>query len=288
MHNKTRINHSRGLVSIGDNTTDEGRIRSMEGFHQIIKLGLVKRRDSLTTTLLLATTTSILLDFNWLTRMVSKTDNKKSIASILHHLNNGVVQRILVLEQPSRQIVGDSGGIMDNSKMSIGIRPRVSLLEVFAFAKQVFMKFSSKGLISSFGEEGLLLKDGQKTHGLLKHGDTFLQVHAKVNIAPFKTLPDIFFLLQNKHVFIEELLELLIGKVNTNLLKAIVVKDLKASNVQATNVLNLLHGWVKEGLVTFGHNEGKETLIDGAPNPTTRAGSSIQSLTLGHPLSADL
>merc|ERR1712241_905344 len=107
------------------------------------------------------------------------------------------------------------------------------------------MKFSSKGLISGLGEKRFFLKNGQKTHGLLKHGDTFLQVHTKVNIAPFKTLPDIFLLFQDKHVLVEKLLELFVGKVDTNLLKAIVIKDLKTSNVQATNVLNFLHGGVK-------------------------------------------
>merc|ERR1711988_32830 len=94
------------------------------------------------------------------------------------------------------------------------------------------MKFGSKSSISSLGEERLLLKNGQKTHRLLKHGDTFLQVHAKVNIAPFKTFPDIFFLFQDKHVLVEKLLEFLIGEVATNLFKTIVVKNFKTSNVQ--------------------------------------------------------
>merc|ERR1711899_265614 len=194
------------------------------------------------------TTTSILLNFSWLTRMVSKTSYHKRIATILQHFNNSVVQGILVLEEPSSQVVGYSGSIVDNSKVSIGVRSWVSLLEVFFLAKQVLMEFGSKSGISCLGEKRLFFKNGQKTHGLFKHGDAFLQVHAKVNIAPFKTLPDIFLLFQDKHVLVEKLLELLIGKVDTNLFKAIVVKDLKASNIQATNVLNLLHGGVEESL----------------------------------------
>jgi len=128
--------------------------------------------------------------------------------------------------------------------MCTRIRLRVGLLEVRAFAQQVLMKLGSKRLISGLGEERLFFKDGKETHRFLKHGDASLQIHAKVHIGPFNTFPDIFFLLQHKHVLVEELLELLITEVDTNLLKAIVVKDLKTSNVQATNVLDFLHGGI--------------------------------------------
>merc|ERR1711981_1181096 len=117
------------------------------------------------------------------------------------------------------------------------------------------MKLASKGLISGLGEKRLLLKDGQKSHGFLKHGDTFLQIHAKVNIGPFNTFPDIFLLLQDKHVLVEKLLKLLITEVDTDLFKAIVVKDLKASNIKTTNVLDLFHRQVNKCDVTLLNNE---------------------------------
>merc|ERR1719150_2462521 len=43
MHDKTRLNTSGDLVSVGDDTTDEGRISGIQGLHQVIKLGLVER-----------------------------------------------------------------------------------------------------------------------------------------------------------------------------------------------------------------------------------------------------
>merc|ERR1712024_214031 len=150
------------------------------------------------------------------------------------------------------------------------------------------MELASKGQVSSLGEERLFLKNGKKTHGLLKHGDTFLQIHAKVHIGPFNTFPDTFFLLQHKHVLVEELLELLITEVDTNLFKTIVVKDLKTSNVQATNVLHLLHGWVKKCFITLLHNETEQVLIDLTANTRDRAGSHGTSLTLGYPFSTNL
>jgi hypothetical protein len=89
-------------------------------------------------------------------------------------------------------------------------------------------------------------------------------------------------------VLVEKLLQLFISKVDTNLLKAIVVKDLKASNVQAANVLDLLHGGINEGGIALLNNEAEDTLIDGTANTRDRGGSSRTGLTLGDPLSADL
>merc|ERR1719179_43336 len=89
---------------------------------------------------------------------------KHDVGSILHHLDNGVIERILVLLQPSSQVVGDSGSIVDNTKVSIGVTHLgVGLAEVGLLAKQVVKQLGSEGLISGLGEERLLFKDGQQT-----------------------------------------------------------------------------------------------------------------------------
>merc|ERR1712242_57291 len=111
------------------------------------------------------------------------------------------------------------------------------------------MELGAEGLVGGLGEERLLLKDGKEAHGLLKHVNARLQVHAKVHIGPVKTLPDILLLLEGEHVLVEELPELLVDVVDTNLLKAVVVEDLKTSNIQDTDVLHLLHGGINEGFV---------------------------------------
>merc|ERR1719245_1681700 len=277
---QARINHSRLLVGVGDHTTDEGRISGIQSLHQIIKLTLVERSDSLATT--------ILLNLSGLTRVIIEDSFEEFITTILEKFNNGVIKGILVLLKPIGQVVGDSCSIMDDSKMCTRIRLGAGLLEILTFTQQVLMEFSCKSLISGLREERLLFKDGKKTHWFLKHGDTFLQIHAKVHIGPFNTFLDIFFLFQHKHVLVEELLKLLITEVDTNLLKTIVVKDLKTSNVQATNVLHLLHGGVKEGFITLLHNETEQVLIDLTANTRDRAGSHGTSLTLGYPFSTDL
>ena len=54
-------------------------------------------------------------------------------------------------------------------------------------------------------------------------------------------------------MLVKELLELLVDVVDADLLKTVVVEDLKAGNVEDTNVGDLLHGGVAQGLVTLVH-----------------------------------
>jgi hypothetical protein len=49
------------------------------------------------------------------------------------------------------------------------------------------------------------------------------QVHAEINESPVNTLFLIFFLFKNEHVMVEELLQLLVGEVNTQLFEAVVL-----------------------------------------------------------------
>ena len=56
--------------------------------------------------------------------------------------------------------------------------------------------------------------------------------------------------------------ELLITEVDTTLLKPIVVKNIKISNVQATIVLYLIHGGVKKCFITLLYNALEQVLID--------------------------
>merc|ERR1719322_1706613 len=167
-----------------------------------------------------------------LSRMVSEALVKHGVGSILHHLDNGVIERILVLLEPSSQVIGDSGSVVNNTKVSIRVTHLgVGLAEVGLLAKQVVEQLGSEGLISSLGEEGLLLKDGQQAHGLLKHVNAGLQVHAEVTVGPVKTFLDVFLLLKGEHVLVEELLEFLVDIVDTDLLKGVELENLKTGNI---------------------------------------------------------
>ena len=58
------------------------------------------------------------------------------------------------------------------------------------------------------------------------------------------TFLDILLLFNNKHVVVEELLELLVDKVNGDLLEAVVLKNLETSNIEHSAEVGLLQGGV--------------------------------------------
>jgi len=103
-----------------------------------------------------------------LTRMITVQDFEEFISSLLVLVDNGVVQGILVLLQPSGDVVGDRTGIMGNGEMSLP-ETRLSwfgLKEAASLAQVVGLQLVLEGLISSFREHRLFLKDGEDTHGL--------------------------------------------------------------------------------------------------------------------------
>lgn len=54
--------------------------------------------------------------------------------------------------------------------------------------------------------------------------DAGLQIHPKIDEDPVYSLAFILFLFQHEHVVVEELLEFLVGKVDAQLLKAVVLE----------------------------------------------------------------
>merc|ERR1719188_685305 len=170
-----------------------------------------------------------------------KMNQQRHCAGGLEDLNNGVVDGILVLLKPSSDIVGHNTSIVRDGKVSILVSLGLGLQEDGQLAKGS-LQLLLKGLVSGLGEKGLLLKNGPNTHGLLKHDDGSGQVHAEVNHFPVNTFLDIFLLFNNEHVVVEELLELLVDKVDGNLFKAIVLKNLKSGNVEHSAEVGLLEG----------------------------------------------
>merc|ERR1719412_1956797 len=286
VHDEAGLHTSGDLVGVGHHATDEVGVGLVESGHQVIKLALEEGGHSLAASLLLPVL--VLGGLKRLARVVSEASNGKGIGAILDQLDNGVVQRILILVQPASQVVRHGGGVVDDGKVCIRVRAGVGLGEVGPFAQQVLVELGAEGLVSGLWEERLLLEDGKEAHGLLKHVNAGLQVHAEVHVGPVEALLDIFLLLEGEHVLVEELLELLVDVVDTDLLEAVVVEDLKTSNIQDSNVVDLLHGGVNEGLVTLVNNNSEGSLVDGTSNTSHGVCGICTGGALGHPLSTDL
>lgn len=54
--------------------------------------------------------------------------------------------------------------------------------------------------------------------------NAILKIHAKVNESPFDAFALVFFLLQHEHMVVKELLEFLIGEINAELFKTVVLQ----------------------------------------------------------------
>ena len=115
----------------------------------------------------------------------------------LHHLDDSVVDRVLVLLKPPSDVVGHDTGVVGDGEVGVLIRLRLRLQEHRQLAKRR-LQLLLEGLVGGLGEEGLLLEDGPDAHGLLEHDDGGCQVHAEVHHHPVDPFLDVFFLFHNK------------------------------------------------------------------------------------------
>ena len=102
------------------------------------------------------------------------------------------------------------------------------------------------------------------------------------------TFSHILFLLNNKHVMVEELLQLLVDKVDGELLESVVREDLKASDVEDGAEVDFFHARVDQSLIAFLNQPKKGSVIDRSGNPAHSVCCLVHILTFGHPLSANL
>merc|ERR1719500_1334078 len=286
VHHQAGLDASGLLVGVGHNATDEVGFSLVEGGHQVVELALEVGGYGLAALALLPVL--ILGSLQGLAGVILEALDGQLVAAILDQLNNGVVEGILVLLQPSSQVVGDGGGVVDDGEVRVGVGARVGLGELGPLTQQVGHELLREGGVGRFWEEGLLLKDGQEGHRLLKHVDTLLEIHSEVYVCPVKTFANVHLLLKGEHVGVEELLELLVDVVDADLFKAIVVEDLEPGDVEDTNVGDLLHGGVAQGLVTLVHSDPEGSLVDGTGDAGNRVGGVGAGRALLHPLGADL
>ena len=111
-------------------------------------------------------------------------------------------------------------------------------------------------------------------------------MHTEENQAD--TFSHILFLLNNKHVMVEELLQLLVDKVDGELLESIVREDLKASDVEDGAEVDFLHARVDQSLIAFLNQPKEGSVIDRSSDASNSVCCLVHVLTFGHPLSANL
>merc|ERR1719323_1861533 len=117
VHNKAGLHTSRLLVGVGHHATDEVGLRLVQGGHQVVQLALEVGGHGLAALALLPVL--VLGGFQGLARVVLEALDGEGVSSVLDQLDDGIVEGILVLLQPSSQVVGDGGGVVDDGKVRI-------------------------------------------------------------------------------------------------------------------------------------------------------------------------
>ena len=149
--------------------------------------------------------------FTW---MIRKNMNDKFVRSVFHNLDHRVIQRILVLLEPSCHIVGNGSSVMHDSEMRIFICFRYRFHKVALFSQMIRFQFIFKRLVGCLGKQGLFFQNGQYPHRLFEQINTILKVHSEILHCPIDSLFQVLLLLQHKGVVIEKLLEFLVAEVD--------------------------------------------------------------------------
>ena len=79
-------------------------------------------------------------------------------------------------------------------------------------------------------------------------------------------------------MLVEELLQFLVDIVDTDLLEAVVLKDLKTSDIQDGTEIGLLQSWVNKSVITLLNQPLEDTVKDGPSNAANSVGSLLASL----------
>ena len=202
------------LVIVGDDAADEVRLGGVQRVHQRVELHGVEAGHGLAAAALLLLPLLVALLLPPLAGVVAEAVDDQVVGARLHQLHHGVIQGVLVLLQPPGDVVGDGACVVDDGKVRILVCLKNGFAECGTFAQKIRLQFLFECLIRGLGEQGLLLEDGEDAEWLLEHGDTALEIHPEVHHLPVDAFLQIFFLLQHKHVVVEELLQFLPIKID--------------------------------------------------------------------------
>merc|ERR1712198_186041 len=279
VHDERSIDVSRLLDLVGDDATHEVRMGGVQVGHQLHQgLSVGSGNGHHGSTLLLGAVILLLED-----------EGDDGVASLSHHASDGLVDGILVLEEPASDIVSDGTGVVVDLKVSLGLAllGGLGLAKGLVLAQVLAHHLLQVGLVGSLGDDALFLKHGQDAHLLLNQLDGDDQVHTKVDESPLNAFSLVLFLLLDEHVVVEELLETLIGVVDQKLLQDVELEDLKAGDVQDTDeVLPGVRG--VQGVVDKKDDPIEHTGEEGLGGGGDGKGNLLQILTLLDKILADL
>jgi hypothetical protein len=170
-----------------------------------------------------------------------------------------VLERILVLIDPALGIVSDTSSIVDNLEGGLG-ETRLAVLGV-SLAKLV-VALLEEALVTRLSV-ARFIKESEDSRGLagLDQVNGGLRVHTKIDEGPVDLLTDVFLLFEFEHVIVKELLELLVGVVNAQLLEGVELEDFESSDIKNSDEGSAAS--TSNHLVNFLDNPQEQTTVEG-------------------------
>ncbi|KAL3493238.1 hypothetical protein BJX62DRAFT_201257 [Aspergillus germanicus] len=221
---------------VGDNTPDEMRVSGMKLVHKTRQLFLVSLCNCTEQALLHATLGVV--DFIISASTVREQLGDMAVLRGREEPSHTVVKRIFIFLQPTLSRVLDLSCIMRKDKPLT--EPSGTIFRRLVIPER--MKLVRKRPICGFRHDRVLVQARKDTNGIRDFDqiNCGLQVFAEVDKLPLNLLSCIFFLLQNKHVVIEELLQLFVGVVDAQLLEAICLKYLETGDIEDSDEVAIL------------------------------------------------
>jgi hypothetical protein len=268
------------LTMVRNDATDEVRIGRLESVHQMVQLFLVmgshsdegsslpSLRSLLGRSISSRTTGGSRSTIKLGNKIITEEISNEWIGRLLHGDLKIFLQRIFVLLEPVVAVIGHLTGIVMKNEVNLG---ELNLF-VTRIPAVVLVQLGNEGLFSGLGHNGLLIKSHQDSVGLLVNEiNGHLGIKTEINEGPIDLLTHVLLLFELEHVVVEELLQLLIGVVDANLLEGILLEDFESGNIQNTNEELGLFG-VKH-LVHPLHDPKEESSVDGLGQSITRVSS---------------
>jgi len=238
MEDEVVVHVSGLLLLVGNDTTNEMGLSSVEIGHQSEKRFSVEGRDSLEGTTFLSLAALLSAAALWCVlsgdvRLPNRLAGSKS--RDLEKLDKRVVKRILVLQEPINDVVSNSTSVVVDFEMGLEFALLLNLANGLGLAKMLLEELVFVSHISGLGNNALFFKKGHDTERLLNQLDSSLEIHTEIDKGPFDTFTLVFFLLKDEHVVVEELLESLVGVVDAKLLESVELENFETSDIEDTD-----------------------------------------------------
>ena len=98
-----------------------------------------------------------------------------------------------------------------------------------------FGDFVDERRVVGFREPTFFVEQRQDAHGLFEQVDGGLQIESKVDKLPLDTFAFVLFLFEDEHGVVEELLQLLVGVVDAQLLERVDLENFETGDVENTD-----------------------------------------------------